>query len=197
MADLFGDWISNEWIFKIMQEVEKNPQWTFIFLTKRPENVEWFWRPPWPNAWLGVSCENQARADERIPILLQIPAAMRFVSLEPMLGPVDLRFCDEFPDADGCYEDARHGIDWVIPGGESGPGARPLHPDWVRSVRDQCQAAGVPFFFKGWGEYSYELREYGPDGENWIDKNEYFRNHVGKKVSGRLLDGRTWEEYPK
>lgn len=154
---------------------------------------------PLPNVWLGVSVEDQARADQRIPDLLATPAAVRFISAEPLLGPVDLRWIAE-PDDEkdgvidallGCnwidyshtnkgevfrpvrpgHEDrlmrrwvcspeseilAGRKLDWVIIGGESGPGARPMHPDWARSLRDQCQAAGVPFFFKQWGEW-------GPD----------------------------------
>ena len=121
---------------------------------------------PLPNCWLGTSIENQATADERIPHLLRCPAAVRFLSCEPLLGPIDLR---QIPDGDDamhfplirefacegrnepCKTDA--GIDWVIVGGESGSGARPMHPNWARSLRDQCAAAGVPFFFKQWGEW--------------------------------------------
>jgi len=107
---------------------------------------------PLPNVWLGVSCEDQATADARIPQLLQTPAALRFVSLEPLLGPIDLRLCEEFPGADGgTYEDARHGISWVIVGGESGPKARPCDVSWIRSIRDQCKTAGVPCFVKQLG----------------------------------------------
>lgn len=136
---------------------------------------------PWPlpNVWLGVTAENQARADERIPILLQTPAAVRFASIEPMLGPVELEanlgeshwWCpaceaeadpiqvtyNERHDLCGSPAEERGGIDWVIVGGETGPGARPMHPDWVRRLRDQCQDAGVPFFFKGWGEWAPEI----------------------------------------
>jgi protein gp37 len=134
-----------------------------------------------PNVWLGVSVENQAAADERIPLLLRTPAAVRFISAEPLLGPVDLMrlrgsvnvggHIDLCVDAlNGRYGPAWHGrnslqphdltkvtgagkLGWVICGGESGPGARPMHPDWARSLRDQCTAAGVPFFFKQWGEW--------------------------------------------
>ena len=152
---------------------------------------------PIPNVWLGVSVENQRAADERIPLLLQTPAAVRFLSCEPLLGSVDLSkfkpfdgecFCQDRPDgckprnSAGCPEAA---IDWVIVGGESGPKARPMHPDWVRSIRDQCQAAGVPFFFKQWGEWELV----------WMT-GEYQWMRVGKKAAGRLLDGRTWDEIP-
>lgn len=111
------------------------------------------------HAWLGVTAENQKRADERIPVLLQIPAAKRFVSIEPMLGPVNLRKvlcnCPWFEDAEqtrhlmGCpLWNNKWPLDWVIVGGESGPGARPMNPDWARSIRDQCREAGVSFFMK-------------------------------------------------
>lgn len=137
---------------------------------------------PLPNVWLGVSVEDQKRADERIPDLLATPAAVRFLSCEPLLGPVDLesawhgenalqsdcwgecRWCDEnFPPLHNCQwnrqseaesRKGRSGIDWVIVGGESGPGARPMHPDWARALRDQCAAADVPFFFKQWGQWA-------------------------------------------
>lgn len=175
---------------------------------------------PLPNVWLGVSVEDQATADERIPLLLQTPAAVRWVSAEPLLSGIDLGEwlgggeCDDcgsraplayWPLSNGvrfcgCRSTAikeTRGIDWVVAGGESGPKARPMHPDWVRLLRDQCQAAGVPFFFKQWGEYRYTLRENGPNGEPWAHKNEWFRQRVGKKAAGRMIDGRTWEEYPK
>lgn len=124
---------------------------------------------PLPNVWLGVSVEDQPRADERIPLLLDTPAAVRFISAEPLLGPVDLE-CVPWPQSwprpiddvsDGIdplrFRHAggrRDALDWVICGGESGPDARPMHPDWARSLRDQCAAAGVPFFFKQWGEWA-------------------------------------------
>src|SRR6185437_3945123 len=112
---------------------------------------------PLANVWLGVTCENQHFADERIPLLLQTPAAVRFVSYEPALGPVNFRWVNGWRDViSGKVEangESTSRIDWVICGGESGPGARPMHPEWARSVRDQCVAAGVPFFFKQWGEW--------------------------------------------
>jgi hypothetical protein len=108
---------------------------------------------PLPNVRLGVSVENQPEADKRVPLLLQTPAAVRWLSIEPLLGPVDLsRHLEiKMPDLDGPDE---VNIQWVVVGGESGPGARPMHPDWARSLRDQCQAAGVAFFFKQWGAWA-------------------------------------------
>jgi protein gp37 len=152
-------------------------------------------RWPLPNVWLGVSVEDQARADERIPQLLATPAEVRFLSCEPLLGPVDLRWAlgHRLDIAAGFLErghfspglETLRRLDWVIAGGESGPGARPMHPDWARSLRDQCAAAGVPFFFKQWGEW-------GPascqcDGLGARDSREM--KQLGKKAAGRLLDG--------
>ena len=135
---------------------------------------------PLPNVWIGTSIEDQATADARIPHLLATPAAVRFTSAEPLLGPVDLLVtdsrghdisslrgiaCDPM-DPDGSDEYYRTGkVDWVVVGGESGPGARPMHPDWARSLRDQCAAAGVPFFFKQWGEWSPCTLEADDDGK--------------------------------
>ncbi|SKO25127.1 bacteriophage protein gp37 [Mycobacteroides abscessus subsp. massiliense] len=172
---------------------------------------------PLPNVWLGVSAEDQKRADLRIPALLDTPAAARFVSAEPLLGPIDLH-------GDPIGKDSVFWIghlDWVIVGGESGSGARPMHPDWARSLRDQCLAAGVPFLFKQWGEwrwtreaddYEYE-RAHGdlypnakwetvsPDGviaaDNIPHPGYATMQRVGKKRAGRELDGRTWDQYPR
>lgn len=152
---------------------------------------------PLPNVWLGISTERQEEADERIPHLLATPAAVRFASLEPLLGPIDLWNGDPDPrlgghkathtflgdwwePGDDPKGPSRHGLDWVIVGGESGPNARPSHPDWFRSLRDQCLAAEVPFFFKQWGEWgTTDLRGFGQDQPV----------RCGKKAAGRLLDG--------
>lgn len=162
MGDLFHESVDVDVIFKILEVIDKASHHTYVLLTKRPEAMRSFFEitgdwdsSEWPNLWLGVTAENQARADERIPILLSIPAAVRFVSVEPMLGPVDLS--SYIPSADGFVsspngpmhiDDGAPCISWVICGGETGPGARPMHPDWARSLRDQCKAAGVPFFMK-------------------------------------------------
>lgn len=139
------------------------PQHTFLFLTKRPEAMKRYMEGcqrgandvggafPWKNVWLGVTVCNQQEADKKIPLLLQTPAAKRFVSIEPMLGPVDIsKFLPVDCDCEKCTYGSGHGdaLDWIIAGGETGPGARPMHPEWVRGLRDQCQAAKVPFFFK-------------------------------------------------
>jgi protein gp37 len=125
------------------------------------------------NVWLGTTVEDQARADERIP------AEVRFLSCEPLLGPVNLGLLRS-PAGGRGY------VDWVICGGESGPGARPMHPDWARSLRDQCQAAGVAFLFKQWGEWAWA---FSADGRPSMSR-------VGKHAAGRLLDGREHNEFP-
>lgn len=175
------------------------------------EDIQW----PLQNVWLGVSVEDQKTADERIPLLLQTPAAVRWVSYEPALGPVD--FSDYFPTR--CCNGTDCGCrglpinpppycDWIVAGGESGARARPAHPDWFRSARDQCQAAGVPFFFKQWGEWgsqgfsrqatiiepSGKTREFSSEFN--IAKGDRMTYRVGKKAAGRLLDGRVHSEYP-
>lgn len=213
MSDLFHEKVETTWLIAIFAVMERCPQHTFQILTKRPDRMrnfidrnpgswEYTTRAPkpkgLPNVWLGVSVENQHFAEERIPVLLDTPAAVRFISCEPLLGQIDvLRYLEKnhpgaFPGQNSCV------IDWVICGGESGPGARPMHPDWARSLRDQCQRARVPFFFKQWGEYLPALQD-GARGEEekWVvlhcgDKPI----RVGKKVAGRRLDGRTWDQFP-
>ncbi|MBY9081021.1 phage Gp37/Gp68 family protein [Paenibacillus sp. HN-1] len=171
---------------------------------------------PWPlpNVWLGVTVENQQAADERIPLLLQTPAAVRFLSCEPLLGSVDLSKWLMTPGWVPSYYDPdnRNGqpnaeptndyINWCIVGGESGSKARPMHPDWARSLRDQCQAAGVPFLFKQWGEWkethSLRCNEPGIKGKPWVTFDpDTSVCRIGKQAAGRELDGRTWDEYPE
>jgi protein gp37 len=172
--------------------------------------------PGWPyeNVWLGVSVEDQATADERIPVLLQTPAAVRWISAEPLLGPINIgpyltreRLFGQFMPG---FVDPLPGLDWVVAGGESGPGARPMHPDWARHIRNQCEAARVPFLFKQWGAWSpsvdghrdwmivdagggVDLPDHRPPDES---RNEVAMRTVGKKLAGRTLDGRTHNEYP-
>lgn len=181
--------------------------------------------PGWPlvNVWLGVSVEDQAAADERIPLLLQCPAAVRWISAEPLLGPVDVYGGAPDPRLGGIesgpglslepwwrHDDPpgappRAHIDWVVAGGESGPGARPMHPDWARSLRDQCAAAGVPFLFKQWGEWCEGMAR--PDWEGVANDGSLRVNdealsvvpmsRVGKKAAGRELDGVLHDGYPE
>jgi protein gp37 len=144
---------------------------------------------PLPNVWLGVSIEDQPRADERIPWLLNTPAAVRFISAEPLLGPVDLQLSAWFHNQQNPDKIPPNGIglDWVICGGESGPHARPMHPNWARSLRDQCISAGAPFLFKQWGEWQPQYID---------DPRGPLYEKVGKKKAGRLLDGQLWDQYP-
>lgn len=231
-------------VYSILFDViEQCPQHTFLLLTKRPKQMYQVLmdppaqlRPlhfkeagkPLPNVWLGVTVENQARADERIPLLLQIPAAKRFVSYEPALGAVDFvpymgartyrcecgwhhterRLMLHGKQADCLYCERRceiyPGLDWIIAGGESGPGARPAHPDWFRSVRDQCLAARVPFFFKQWGEWAPLAQT--PQGLIKAWQREQMKSEgvlkddtmirVGKKMAGALLDEAVWRDVP-
>lgn len=161
---------------------------------------------PLQNVWLGVSVEDQKTADERIQPLLQTPAAVRWISAEPLLGRVDL--CEHlgiwWNQTMECFESTSdrfnpHGIDWVVVGGESGPGARPMHPMWAQTLRNQCVAAGVPFFFKQWGEWGYDRHESDTTGarEHRTIFCGVIAKRVGKKKSGRILDGREWNEYPE
>lgn len=159
--------------------------------------------PAWPctNVWLGVSVEDQATAEERIPILLQCPAAVRWISAEPLLGHIDLRAVSfPSPFARSMYPGILPvpWLDWVVAGGESGPGARPMHPDWLRSLRDQCAAAGVPFLFKQWGEWAPYDRSRN-DGAALATPNALDEplQRFGKKRAGRILDGAMHDGYPE
>lgn len=155
----------------------------------------------WPlkNVWIGVTAENQAMADERIPLLLQTPATVRFVSCEPMLGPITIDWVGGFtPDV--AFQRPPL-LDLVIVGGETGPGARPMHPDWVRSLRDQCLAAGVPFHFKQWGEWAPDCLCGSAEAHRAIERPYPGRTGVmfmcGKNAAGRLLDGNEWLQFPE
>ncbi len=167
MGDLFHKDVKWEWLVDIFQAMTMANHYYFI-LTKRPGRMKAFFQncedwdiTEWPGVWLGVSVENQKTADERIPVLCQIPAPKKFISVEPMLEGIHFYR--------GWF--GINGINWVLCGEETGPKARPLHPDWVRSLRDQCQAAGIPFFLK-----QMEIN--------------------GKVVKMPKLDGKIWEEYP-
>lgn len=230
--------------------IQSTPALNWLLLTKRPENMvrlaaDLGWDGDWPaNVWAGCTVEDQERADERIPELLQVPARVRFLSCEPLLGAADLsRYLGWLWECPECGYDTGEakgetvprsrsfaycglcagdtgrdvqvnlrgpGIHWVICGGESGHGARPMHPDWARSLREQCQAAGVAFHFKQWGEFCPTANNEGGgpflrlmNGETWATGRRthrfgegYFAEPLGKHRSGRLLDGRTWDEFP-
>jgi protein gp37 len=184
---------------RLFDLIDQTDQLDWLLLTKRPENLHRMlpWHSEhlgayreryWPHVGIGTTVENQAMANKRIPELLRNPAAMHFLSCEPLLEEINLSEvridCGARPLSCACSTPCEHvKLDWVIVGGESGPHARPMHPDWVRSLRDQCQAAGIPFFFKQWGEW-----------EPYED-DVVFRK-VGKKAAGRLLDGVLWNQFP-
>ncbi len=221
MSDLFHEKTPQPWQIAIFEVMAQCPQHAFQILTKRPAEMLKFMEMtnlrvpeeiargihvwPLPNVWLGVSVEDQKTADERIPLLLQTPAAVRWVSYEPALGPVDFTYglsqCHNFTPYKGDYGAAlvTRGIDWMVAGGESGPGARPSHPYWFRTVRDQCLRAVVPFFFKQWGEW-IPVSQHVQTGDARLHRGT-FRDGVhfirlGKKYAGHLLDGREWREFP-
>ena len=222
MTDTFGEFVPITWIFQLLDAMVAAPILTFQVLTKRVERAQYVvltWlrerglgRVP-DNIWLGFSAENQQRYDERVEWMMRLPALI-FVSCEPLIGSIDLRLTDEdWPDyvSDGnpgkpIAVPSVHGqlIDWVIVGGESGADARPMHPEWAMSIRDQCQVWLTPFFFKQWGEwlpYSLGSHTIGLDGSLWKGKHSGINialvKKVGKKVAGRSLDGREWNEFPE
>lgn len=272
LADVFDNAVDPQWRADLFALIAATPNLDWLLLTKRIGNVRGMLAElahgndpdlslldmmPLPNVWIGTTIVNQAEADRDIPKLLAVPAAKRFLSMEPLLGPVDLRsishgdgeinalkpdtweeaidlwrdtsesWIEDFEDwygvnlSDGLTGPAHAGIDWVIVGGESGPGARPMHPDWARSLRDQCQAAGVPFLFKQWGEWAQaaelpvhpeatrlpgnlcRVTRDGVTADHYVaistdgGRKRYELRHVGKKAAGRLLDGREWNGAPQ
>lgn len=247
MGDLFHEDVPDAWIDQVFAIVALCPQHTFQVLTKRSARMRAYfdmfagadpyrdriksamWTISnrrtdhipggWPlrNVWLGVSAERQQEADERIPHLLATPAAVRFVSAEPLIGPIDFYKTsatmpiDAHPWRNGPI---LQGIDWIIVGGESGKDARPMHPDWAREIRDQCADAGVAFFFKQWGEWEPATEDRGhhdhgmsTSGAKWVHRDGLVNGpswhradlkdqthpfamiRVGKSRAGRLLDG--------
>lgn len=260
MSDLFHVDRDPRVIDRVFAVAACAPQHDFLILTKRAARMRAYVevRPeyaiasafdgvqsldqvrPWPlpNVWLGVSCEDQAAADERVPHLLATPAAVRFVSAEPLLGPIDFappadetyRLLSRFYGPDGFDESGSQPervrqkgffprVDWIIAGGESGPHARPMHPQWARDIRDQCAAAGTPFFFKQWGEWApVECAPGNPtrtervatwwNDERWDFDKVTPTQHVweedepdvwrfGSRASGRTLDGVTHDARPR
>jgi len=269
MSDLFHEKVTDEFIAQVFAIIAATPQHTYQILTKRhgrmrallssPEHgarvaarLAELWhvdhvaplRGPLPNVWLGVSVETQRWADIRIPALLDTPAAVRWISAEPLLGPLDLvgagtrqkywltgepGWCPEYPEPTSPtgipVRDliTKPRLDWVVVGGESGRSARPMHPAWARSLRNQCEAAGVPFLFKQRGAWTWEARLGTPDGagrDAWADREpDAYVNaddgqvadedtvmaaggdwagvyNVGKQRAGRELDRELWDQYP-
>jgi len=249
LADVFDNEVPGLWRQHLMSLVADTPNLDWLFLTKRIGNVPRMLHEasqhdgrlmnaddsyrPQKNLWIGATICNQQEADRDIPKLLQVPAAVRFLSIEPLLGKIDLTWCRGEPFNDSFGNQRHHafnalasrGIHWIIVGGESGPAARPMHPQWVRDLRDQCAAAGVPFLFKQWGEW-VDGNNVSKEAESkiWFDKGRtvsdmrdldllrdftpayppgkpYFGCsyviRVGKKAAGRLLDGLTHDGYPE
>lgn len=228
LADVFDNEVPVEWRADLWRLIRETPRLDWLLLTKRIGNAMGMLydaEEPLQNVWLGATVCNQAEADRDIPKLLATPAPVRFLSMEALLGPVDLRVhfaghCPVHDFAGGfCIQRDHPGVQhlhWVIAGGESGPHARPMHPDWVRSLRDQCAAAGVPFLFKQWGEWAPPTRAedlrflgdlmrsgkavhvYGdgrePDG--CFRRGDDHLLRVGKRAAGRLLDGAEHNGYP-
>lgn len=227
MSDLFHDDISDDYIARVFDVMMRAPQHTFQILTKRHGRMRsllnrwapitgtppWVFSGPWPipNVWLGVSAEDQKWAATRVHALLATPAAVRWVSAEPLLGPVDLR---NLPVGGGRFLDALAGdvktakgevyaacpsaLDWVVVGGESGAGARPMLSNWASDLRQQCERTGVPFLFKQWGAWApsptaNKVSVVDTEGHEWTAR--MFRGP--KAATGRVLDGQTWDQYPE
>lgn len=227
MGDLFHDDVPFDFISAVFSVMSDHDEHNYIVLTKRPERMFEFYKwkrellgHSWSakeNVWIGVSAENQEQADKRIPVLLRIPSKIHLVSCEPLLSEISLNEY-YFKTEKGFYpfpavpeNDRTKWIDllnWVIAGGETGHKARPMHPDWVRSIRDQCKAANVPFFFKGWGEWIDNQNSNSCDISlgKFLDSPKHTFgsgytstdvNRLGKKCTGRMLDGVEYSEFPK
>lgn len=244
LADVFDNAVPSSWRADLFQLIERTPHLDWLLVTKRVGNVapmmlevarQLFWldhldAPHIPsNVWLGITVVNQQEADRDIPRLLALPARVRFLSVEPLLGPVDLRF-HIFSEPTGNFrtragkrqmelrKPADGGLHWVIVGGESGQGARPMHPDWVRSLRDQCLSSDVAFLFKQWGEWtpgvnverhvgvvktaawfnsewSFGTEDLATSDGHIDDEPDLYR--VGKQEAGRRLDGLLHDGYPE
>lgn len=228
LADVFDNAVSPVWRADLFELIKRTPNLDWLLLTKRIGNAHEMMQAsveclmdadrdlPWPNVWIGATITSQAEADRDIPKLLATPARVRFLSMEPLLGPVDLKnisIKDRPQDimlplagltwtvsTTGTHCTSSHAkIDWMIVGGESGPGARPISPDWARSLRDQCAAASVPFLFKQWGEWipmlgqieGVAVREKTTTADGWV------MGRAGKKAAGRLLDGVQHDGFPE
>jgi len=225
MGDLFHEDVETWFILSIFHVMAGNSQHTFQVLTKRPERMYNILKryEPAKNIWLGVTAENQKAADERIPILLETPAAVRFVSCEPLLGwldPTDIslgnyRYLNALnghisklnKNGTGyAHERKTNHLNLVIDGGETGPNARPSHPDWFRQIRDECIKANIAYFHKHNGEWTanaeqiLELDMKNPQGYKFAKVGyggkEIWMARIGKKKAGHLLDGKEWRQMP-
>jgi protein gp37 len=214
LADVFDNEVDPQWRADLMHLIWKTPSLDWLLLTKRIGNAnamleravadlsggDHSWAHRWDKGFrhvaIGATVCNQAEADRDIPKLLRVPAAVRFLSIEPMLEPITVFSLDgpiDVPEGTGSP------LHWVIAGGESGPHARPMHPDWARSLRDQCAEVGVPFLFKQWGEWLPSDAEDQPiyRGEHRYLDGPWHAYKIGKKAAGRLLDGVTHDGYPE
>lgn len=244
MADVFDKKAPEGARERLWGLIDATPNLDWLLLTKRIGNVASMLPERWSvalpeNVWLGASIVNQLEADRDIPKLLQIKTkGVRFLSMEPLLGPVSLRWLAAWPENAPATPENPYGngvtnhldglrrLDWVIVGGESGPHARPMHPKWAQDLRDQCEAAGVPFLFKQWGEYAPSKLAYDlvtekilPNVEScevddapavaWPDGTiahgracdhggkGVFLVRYGKKEAGRVLDGKIYNQFPR
>jgi protein gp37 len=196
LADVFDNEVDPQWRADLFDLIAETPNLEWLLLTKRIGNVARMCGGSGPmlevlseRVWLGATIVNQAEAERDIPKLLATPARIRFLSMEPLLGAVTLEPYLARPPELASDAPFPGGIDWVIVGGESGPNARALHPDWVRGIRDQCLRSKTPFLFKQWGEWAPAAANNGP-GDDLMSR-------PGRKAAGRLLDGRTWSEFPE
>lgn len=203
LADVFDNAWPEGVRERLFQLIRITPHLDWMLLTKRAGNIAKMlpadWGDGWPNVWLGITVVNQEEADRDVPKLLSVPAHIRFLSMEPLLGPVDLtpHLYEKRIGADFAAEAGGGSLQWTVPsvdlvivGGESGAKARPMHPDWVRGLRDQCVPSGTSFHFKQWGENAWAERIEG-------DPSTLTPYRAGKKSAGRELDGRTWDEMPE
>lgn len=195
LSDVFDNAVNYDWRQDLASLIMDTPNLDWLLLTKRIGNAgtmlgEMFLDGTPDNVMIGATIVNQDEADRDIPKLLRVAAARKFLSMEPLLGAVDLM--PMFEHRAEFWNDT--GVDWVIVGGESGAGARPMQPDWARSLRDQCADAGVPFLFKQWGEWAPNW--YNDDAGNKIPGSEWIERQ-GKKIAGRMLDGVQHDGYPR
>lgn len=212
VSDLFHEQVPFDFVDRVFLEMSNASLHTFIILTKRPERMNeyvlswtldggwyrrgnsdiWLTKYPYSNVWLGVSVEDQKTADKRIPYLLKTNAVKRIVSVEPLIGEVDLKD----------YIQSGTGLDWVIVGGESGANARPMKVEWVRTLCSQCEEANIPFFFKSWGEWlpagqrSVYPSDYLPKAVKYHDFGDSKSARIGRSKTGYYLDGIQYRQYP-
>jgi len=205
MGDLFHDSVKFEWQMQIYSIMQKCPQHIFMLLTKRADNMATFFHrikrmynlDVLPNIWPGATIENQEMANKRIPPLLKIKSKIHWISVEPMTENIDISLWLYSGYLEPPQDDI---INWVIAGGESGHNARPVHPNWIRNLRNQCEKANTSFFFKQWGEYqpitTTDGRQILPFADYDI-KIKFGFKKVGKNKAGCLLDGKQYKQFPE